>query len=268
MAFLCLTKALPARTFVLLLLALHWMGTAEAIAQSKSKPATNSTAQQQESPPAKPLPPASTPAEPEKQESQKQAAPQTEPQSQTDEKQETDTETEPEPEPEPPTEEEKELVKRLLIEANARVYETRRSAQRQLISLGHRLPKILLEVGPPESLEAKAAINKALRLLDERKFTLVSWRLTVWPKEGESLDLGPSTISFNKDKSFVQSGQGNSDPETWEFDKRTKKLTLSLNGGYAIYTGSEDEDGNFVGGAKNIKDKEWHFKLEPVGRLR
>jgi len=247
MGFLCLKNALPVRTFALALLSMHWMGVAEVIAQVKEQP-TKSSAKQQEATRA-----------------QTSSA---EPQPQTDEKSEPAGEAKPEssPEPEPPTDEEKKLVQRLLIEADSTVYETRRSAQLQLINLGVRLPVILKELDSPVSIEAKAAVNAAIQRLDERRFTLVSWHLTVWPKEGEKLDLGPSTIAFNKDGSFDQSGQGNGEPETWQFNRHTQKLTLSLNAGYAIYIGSEDEKGNFVGDAKNIKDEQWHFKLAPIGR--
>ena len=258
MGFLCLTKVLPTGTLVLTLFASLWLGTAQANAQIEV-PTTEPRIQILPVPSTDPPATQSIPKE-----AQEKEPTQPEATTQPDDKSEPATESKPEPEPDPPTEEEKELVKRLLIEANADVYKTRRSAQRQLIKLGARLPIILAEVGPPTSLEAKAAVNKALHRLDEGRFTLVGWQLTVWPKQGESLDLGPSTIEFYKDGSFLQSGQSGRDPETWQFDRTTQELTLSLNGGYAIYTGTEDENGNFVGNAKNIKKKQWHFKLAPM----
>ena len=175
---------------------------------------------------------------------------------------------EPAPKPAPPTDEEKQLVERLLEEVDAPVYETRRSAQLQLIELGKRLPIILAELAPPASIEAKSAIEKALRRLDEKSFLLYNWHLTSWPRKGETLDLEPSSIVFKKDKSFIQAGHETGAPETWRFNKATQELVMDFNSGYAIYTGKEDKDGNFVGTAKNIKKKQWHFKLKRLGKRR
>ena len=94
------------------------------------------------------------------------------------------------------------------------------------------------------------------------------WRLTVWAKKGEKLNLDPSQITFRSDSSFVQTGNTGSGSETWSFDKKKQELVLNVNGGYAIYTGKEDADGNFVGMALNVKEKQWHFKLERVGESK
>jgi len=252
MGFLFLKKVALVGTLVLTLLASHRIATAQAVKQSEEQIQEPTTEKNQ-------TPPVATPSIQEAPTDQKPTPPESN--SQTGENSEPDAESEP-----PPTDEEKTLVQRLLVEANSRAYKTRRSAQLQLIQLDGRLPVILEEVGPPESLEAKAAVRKALRRLDHGRFTRIRWRLKVWPEEGESLSISDSTIDFNEDKSFVQSGRSAPEPETWNYNKKTKELTLSLNGGYAIYTGTADEDGNFVGTAKNIQKKTWHFKLESLGR--
>ena len=82
---------------------------------------------------------------------EKEEAKQAEPQ----EEKATD-ETKAAPQPDPPTIEEKELVQSLLKKMDAPIYKVRKSAERELIKLGSRLPLILAELGPPTSIEAES----------------------------------------------------------------------------------------------------------------
>lgn len=171
-------------------------------------------------------------------------------------------------EPKPVTAEEQQQVTQLLEQLASADYQIRKRAARELTKMDLRFIEVLATLPPPKKVETRIQVARIKDRVGKGGILNFQWTMETRPMEGETLNLDPGDcITFYED-GYFSTGDNHGKPETWTYDQKTKRLRMSYNGDYAIYIGQMDEDGNFVGKAKNIKDKEWYFRLKRIEKNR